>query len=469
MNKKVVSRLLVACCIVTASMSVNLVSNAALPFFSTEKGEVPSLAPMLDKATPAIVSISVEGTQVSRQQVPEMFKRFFGGTDEQVQERPFKGLGSGVIIDAKKGYVVTNNHVVDNADEIIVKLTDGREFKAKKLGADEQSDIALLKIEPDALAAMPLANSDELRVGDFVVAIGNPFGLNQTVTSGIVSALGRSGLNIGGYENFIQTDAAINRGNSGGALVSLRGELVGINTAIFGPNGGNVGIGFAIPSNMMKNLVDQIIEFGEVRRGLLGIMGQDIDSGLADAMNLDVNQGAFVSEVSPDSAADKGGIQAGDIIIEINGRSVVSFQELRAKVASRGAGAKLELTILRKGKTEKINVVLGDATQNVVIAKEIHPALEGATLSNGKTKQGDSGIVISELISRSPATIIGLQDGDVIIGINRKKVDTVMQLRTELEDAKINFFTLYFLQRLLNAPAFKIEALGSYKKFSGSE
>ena len=357
MNKKVINRFFVACCIVTASMSVNLVSNAALPFFSTEKGEVPSLAPMLDKATPAIVSISVEGTQVSRQRVPEMFKHFFGGTDEQVQERPFKGLGSGVIIDAKKGYVVTNNHVVHNADEIIVKLTDGREFTAKKLGADEQSDIALLKIEPDALAAMPLANSDELRVGDFVVAIGNPFGLNQTVTSGIVSALGRSGLNIGGYENFIQTDAAINRGNSGGALVSLRGELVGINTAIFGPNGGNVGIGFAIPSNMMKNLVDQIIEFGEVRRGLLGIIGQDIDSGLADAMNLDVNQGAFVSEVSPDSAADKGGIQAGDIITEINGRAVVSFQELRAKVASRGAGAELELTVMRKGKREKIDVV----------------------------------------------------------------------------------------------------------------
>ncbi|WP_436836569.1 DegQ family serine endoprotease [Paraglaciecola arctica] len=417
-------------------MSLSLVSHAALPFFSKDKDEVPSLAPMLDKATPAIVSISVEGTQVSRQRVPEMFKHFFGGTDEQVQERPFKGLGSGVIIDANKGYVVTNNHVVDNADEIIVKLTDGREFTAKKLGADEQSDIALLKIEPDALSAMPLADSDELRVGDFVVAIGNPFGLNQTVTSGIVSALGRSGLNIGGYENFIQTDAAINRGNSGGALVSLRGELVGINTAIFGPNGGNVGIGFAIPSNMMKNLVDQIIEFGEVRRGLLGIIGQDIDSGLADAMNLDVNQGAFVSEVAPESAADKGGIQAGDIITEINGRAVVSFQELRAKVASRGAGAELELTVMRKGKSQKINVVLGDATQNEVIAKEIHPALEGATLTNGKTKQGDNGIVISEIVARSPASRIGLQDGDVIIGVNRKKVDTVVQLRTELEDAK---------------------------------
>jgi len=433
---KVVNRFLVACCVVTASMSVSLVSSAAIPFFSSDNSEIPSLAPMLDKATPAIVSISVEGTQVSRQRVPEMFKHFFGGTEEQVQERPFKGLGSGVIIDAKKGYVVTNNHVVDNADDITVKLTDGREFKAKKLGSDDQSDIALLKIAPDALIAMPLSDSDELRVGDFVVAIGNPFGLNQTVTSGIVSALGRSGLNIGGYENFIQTDAAINRGNSGGALVSLRGELVGINTAIFGPNGGNVGIGFAIPSNMMKSLVDQIIEFGEVRRGLLGIMGQDIDSGLADAMNLDVNQGAFVSEVSPDSAADKGGIQAGDIITEINSRAVASFQELRAKVASSGAGAKLELTVLRKGKRERLNVVLGDATQNVVVAKEIHPALEGATLTNGKSEQGDNGVVVSGIAPRSPASRIGLKDGDVIIGINRKKVDNLVQLRTELEEAK---------------------------------
>jgi Do/DeqQ family serine protease len=433
---KVVNRFLVACCLATASMSVSLVSSAAIPFFSNDNSQIPSLAPMLDKATPAIVSISVEGTQVSRQRVPEMFKHFFGGTEEQVQERPFKGLGSGVIIDAKKGYVVTNNHVVDNADEITVKLTDGREFKAKKLGSDDQSDIALLKIDPDALIAMPLSDSDELRVGDFVVAIGNPFGLNQTVTSGIVSALGRSGLNIGGYENFIQTDAAINRGNSGGALVSLRGELVGINTAIFGPNGGNVGIGFAIPSNMMRSLVDQIIEFGEVRRGLLGIMGQDIDSGLADAMNLDVNQGAFVSEVSPDSAADKGGIQAGDIITEINSRAVVSFQELRAKVASKGAGAKLELTVLRKGKREKLNVVLGDATQNLVVAKEIHPALEGATLTNGKSEQGDNGVVVSGIGLRSPASRIGLKDGDVIIGINRKKVDNLVQLRTELEEAK---------------------------------
>jgi Do/DeqQ family serine protease len=417
-------------------MSINLSANAAIPFFSTDKNQVPSLAPMLQEATPAIVSISVEGTQVSRQRVPEMFKHFFGGPNEQVQEKPFRGLGSGVIIDAKKGYIVTNNHVIDNADEITVTLTDGREFIAKNLGVDPQSDIALLQIEPEALKAVPLADSDELRVGDFVVAIGNPFGIGQTVTSGIVSALGRSGLNIGGYEDFIQTDAAINRGNSGGALVNLKGELVGINTAIFGPNGGNVGIGFAIPANMMKNLVDQIIEFGEVRRGLLGIIGQDIDSGLAEAMNLKVNKGAFVNEVSAESAAEKGGIEAGDIITEIDGKAIDSFQELRAKIASRGAGSKLELTILRQGKSMKVNVTLGDATQATVAAKEIHPALEGAVLANGETEKGDSGVIISEIEARSPAARTGLQEGDVIIGVNRKRVDTLAKLRSHLDEAK---------------------------------
>lgn len=432
---KVVNRFLLGSSLVIGSLFLGATASAGIPFFSND-GEIPSLAPMLKETTPAIVSISVEGTQVSTQQVPEVFRHFFGGQGPQVQERPFRGLGSGVIIDADKGYVVTNNHVVDNADEITVKLTDGRELKATKLGADEQSDIALLKIEPEDLIAVPLANSDKLLVGDFVVAIGNPFGLNQTVTSGIVSALGRSGLNIGGYEDFIQTDAAINRGNSGGALVNLRGELVGINTAIFGPNGGNVGIGFAIPSNMMKNLVDQIIEFGEVRRGLLGILGQDVDAGLSEAMNLDVNKGAFVSEVSPESAAEKGGIEAGDIITKVNGKQIGSFQELRAKIGSMGAGAKVKLTLLRKGKKQDVTVTLGDATATVVEAKEIHPALEGATLANGNTARGSSGVEITELENRSPAARVGLQEGDVLVGVNRNRINNVTELRAILDDAK---------------------------------
>ncbi|MCW8109468.1 DegQ family serine endoprotease [Alteromonas ponticola] len=435
MNKRFRQMLMVSG-LVVGTFGLQLHASAALPFFSNDKdSEVPSLAPMLEKATPAVVSIAVEGTQTARQQVPEMFRYFFGGPQEQVQERPFRGLGSGVIIDAEKGYVVTNAHVVHNADEITVKLTGGRVFKAKKLGEDQQSDIALLKIDANDLTDLPIANSDKIRVGDFVVAVGNPFGLSQTVTSGIVSALGRSGLNIGGYEDYIQTDAAINRGNSGGALVNLKGELVGINTAIFGPNGGNVGIGFAIPSNMMKSLVDQIAEFGEVRRGLLGILGSDVDAGLAEAMNAKVNIGAFVSEVQPDSAAEKAGLQAGDIITAINGRNLHSFAELRAKIASMGAGAEVQLTILRKGDKKNVEVVLDDATQSEVTAAQIHPALEGATLMNGDDGAGNAGVQVSELQRNSPAARIGLQEDDVIIGVNRNRVTTVSEFREALDSA----------------------------------
>jgi serine protease DegQ len=328
---------------------------------------------------------------------------------------------------------VTNNHVVDNADDITVKLTNGREFKAKKIGADEQSDIALLKIDAKDLIELKLSDSDTLRVGDFVVAIGNPFGLSQTVTSGIVSALGRSGLNIGGYEDFIQTDAAINRGNSGGALVNLRGELVGINTAIFGPNGGNVGIGFAIPSNMMQNLVNQMIEFGEVRRGLLGVMGQDVDAGLAEAMNAEVNIGAFISEVQPESAAEKAGLQAGDIITAVNGRDIAGFRELQAKISTMGAGAKVDLTVLRKGDKKVVAVTLGDARNASVTAAEIHPALEGATLTN---QTDNSGVLVSEVARNSPAARLGLQDDDMIIAVNRLRVSNLGELRSALDNSK---------------------------------
>ncbi len=435
---RAVNRIVAASVLLAGSVGFSMHASAALPFFSSDKQAVPTLAPMLERTTPAIVSIAVEGTQVSRQEIPEMFQHFFGAPKEQVQERPFKGLGSGVVIDAEKGYVVTNNHVVENADDITVKLTDGREFKAKKLGADEQSDIALLKIDAEDLTAVPLANSDEVRVGDFVVAVGNPFGLSQTVTSGIVSALGRSGLNLsqGGYENFIQTDAAINRGNSGGALVNFNGELVGINTAIYGPNGGNVGIGFAIPTNMMKNLVDQIIQFGEVRRGLLGILGQDIDSGLAEAMNLDVSKGAFINEVTPDSAADKAGLQAGDIVTEFDGRVIQSFNELRAKVGSLGAGTEVSLGILRKGEKQTVKVTLGDAKAAEVSADNLHEALQGATLSNATDDQGVAGVQVTELAKRSPAAMIGLRENDLIVGVNRNRVTSLAELRDALDDAK---------------------------------
>ena len=434
------SKLLSLVSVLALVAGVSIKANAAIPFFSNND-EQPTLAPMLERTLPAVVSITVQGTQVQRQRVPKTFKYFFGPNvpDEQVQERPFRGLGSGVIIDAKKGYVVTNNHVIDNANEIRVKLNDGREFLAKKLGADERSDIALLQIEPDNLIALPLADSDELRVGDFVIAIGNPYGLGQTVTSGIVSALGRSGLNIEGIEDFIQTDAAINRGNSGGALVNLDGELVGINTAIIGP--GNIGIGFAIPANMMKSLVDQILEFGEVRRGLLGIRGGPLTGDLAEAMNLDVSQGAYVNEVTPDSAADQAGIQAGDVIVAINGKRIRTFNELSAKIATAGAGSKVTLTLVREGKEIRVTATLGDYQQANVAATDMHPALEGATLNNGETDKGQAGIVVAELAQRSPAAMTGLQEGDVIVGVNRKRVTNLAEMREHLnEDARV--FTL---------------------------
>lgn len=432
---KVLRRVVLVSGVVAGSLGFAMNSQAALPFFSTDKAEVPSLAPMLEQATPAVVSIAVKGTQTSTTRVPEMFRYYFGGPREQVQEKPFQGLGSGVIIDAEKGYVVTNNHVVANADEITVQLTDGREIEAKKVGAAPESDIALLQIQSDDLVALPLSNSDELRVGDFVVAIGNPFGLSQTVTSGIVSALGRSGLNIGGYETFIQTDAAINRGNSGGALVNLHGELVGINTAIFGPNGGNVGIGFAIPSNMMKNLVDQLIEFGEVRPGLLGISGSDLDSSLADAMKSDIKRGAFVNEVSDDSAASKAGIQAGDIIIAVNGKALTNFQQLRAKIASMGAGAEVELTIVRKGEQIDVMAVLDSgAQQATVAAKELHPALEGASFESGADEAGNAGVLIADVERGSPAFAVGLRNGDIIVSVNDQRVKNVGELQSAFEE-----------------------------------
>lgn len=407
------------------------ISQAAIPQ-SVEGQPIPSLAPMLERTTPAVVSVAVTGTHVSKQRVPDVFRYFFGpnAPQEQVQERPFRGLGSGVIIDAEKGYIVTNNHVIDGADDIKVGLHDGREVKAKLIGTDSESDIALLQIEAKNLVAIKSSNSDDLRVGDFAVAIGNPFGLGQTVTSGIVSALGRSGLGIEMLENFIQTDAAINSGNSGGALVNLNGELIGINTAIVAPGGGNVGIGFAIPANMVKNLVAQIAEHGEVRRGVLGISGRDLDSQLAQGFGLDTQHGGFVNEVTAGSAAEKAGIKAGDIIVSVDGRAIKSFQELRAKVATMGAGAKVELGLIRDGDTKTVKVTLGEASQTTeAAAGAVHPMLQGASLENSA-----KGIEITEVAQGSPAAMSGLQKGDVIVGINRSAVKDLKSLKAQLKD-----------------------------------
>ncbi len=418
-----------------SSVLTPLQATAALPL-SVNGQQLPSLAPMLEKVTPAVVSIAVEGKQVQTNRIPEQFQFFFGPDFpmEQRRERPFRGLGSGVIIDASKGHIVTNYHVIKGADEIRVRLYDGREYDAELVGADEMADVALLKLEQAKnLTQINIADSDKLRVGDFTVAIGNPFGLGQTVTSGIVSALGRSGLNVENFENFIQTDAAINSGNSGGALVNLNGELIGINTAILGPNGGNVGIGFAIPSNMMKNLTEQILEFGEVKRGMLGVQGGEVTSELAEALGYESSKGAFIGQVVPDSAADKAGLQAGDIIVSVNGKSINTFSELRAKVATLGAGKKITLGVVRDGKTKSFNVTLGEATSIRAKAENLHDGLKGAELSNTTPSDEVQGVKVTSVTENSAAAQYQLKEGDIIIGVNRQRVRNLAELRSIVE------------------------------------
>ncbi|MFS1420153.1 Do family serine endopeptidase [Vibrio splendidus] len=425
---------LLALSVLTLSLSsiiTPIQATAALPL-SVGNEQLPSLAPMLEQVTPAVVSIAVEGKQVQRQQIPEQFQFFFG--PEQTRERPFRGLGSGVIIDAKKGHIVTNYHVINGADDIKVKLHDGREYDAELIGGDQMSDIALLKLEEAKnLTQIKVADSDKLRVGDFSVAIGNPFGLGQTVTSGIVSALGRSGLNLENFENFIQTDAAINSGNSGGALVNLNGELIGINTAILGPNGGNVGIGFAIPSNMMTNLTEQILDFGEVKRGMLGVQGGEVTSELAEALGYESSKGAFVSQIVPDSAADKAGLKAGDIIVSINGKRIDTFSELRAKVATLGAGKQIELGVVRDGKSKTFDVTLGESTNNKTQAEKLHEGLAGAELTNTTESDSATGVKVSSVAQGSPAEAYQLLKDDIIIGVNRQTVKNLAEFRKILE------------------------------------
>ncbi|MCE9993828.1 serine endoprotease DegP [Enterobacter asburiae] len=422
--------------------------------------QMPSLAPMLEKVMPSVVSINVEGsTTVNTPRMPRNFQQFFGdnspfcqdgspfqsspfcqgggaGDDSQGgngggQQQKFMALGSGVIIDAAKGYVVTNNHVVDNASTIKVQLSDGRKFDAKVVGKDPRSDIALIQIQdPKNLTAIKLADSDALRVGDYTVAIGNPFGLGETVTSGIVSALGRSGLNAENYENFIQTDAAINRGNSGGALVNLNGELIGINTAILAPDGGNIGIGFAIPSNMVKNLTAQMVQYGQVKRGELGILGTELNSELAKAMKVDAQRGAFVSQVMPNSSAAKAGIKAGDVITSLNGKPISSFAALRAEVGSMPVGSKISLGLLRDGKPVNVSLELQQSSQNQVDSSSIFSGIEGAEMSN---KGDDKGVVVNNVKANSPAARIGLKKGDVIMGANQQPVKNIAELRKILD------------------------------------
>ncbi|MFZ5157492.1 serine endoprotease DegQ [Enterobacter hormaechei] len=416
------------------SLSASFPASAALPSQVPGQEAIPSLAPMLEKVLPAVVSVQVEGTARQSQRIPEELKKYFGEDAPDQQAQPFEGLGSGVIIDAAKGYILTNNHVISQADKISVQLNDGREFDAKLIGGDDQSDIALLQVQnPSNLTQIAIADSDKLRVGDFAVAVGNPFGLGQTATSGIVSALGRSGLNLEGLENFIQTDASINRGNSGGALLNLNGELIGINTAILAPGGGSIGIGFAIPSNMAKTLSQQLIQFGEVKRGLLGIKGMEMSADIAKAFKLNVQRGAFVSEVLPNSGSAKAGVKSGDIIVSLNDKPLSSFAELRSRIATTEPGAKVKLGLIREGKPLTVEVTLDKNTSSSASAEQISPALQGATLSDGQLKNGTKGITVTTVEKSSPAAQAGLHQDDVIVGVNRTRVQSIAEMRKVLE------------------------------------
>ena len=422
---------------------------AAMPSQVPGQGALPSLAPVLEKVLPAVVSVQVEGTAVQGQKVPEELKKYFGEEmpdQPQQQPQPFEGLGSGVIIDAAKGYVLTNNHVINQAQKINVQLNDGREFEAKLIGGDDQSDIALLQLQNASnLTQIAIADSDQLRVGDFVIAVGNPFGLGQTATSGIVSALGLSGLNLEGLENFIQPDASINRGNSGGALLNLNGELIGINTAILAPGGGSVGIGFAIPSNMAQTLSRQLIQFGEIKRGLLGIKGTEMSADIAKAFNLNVQRGAFVSEVLPNSGSAKAGIKSGDVIVSLNGKPLSSFAELRSRIATTEPGAKVKLGLLRDGKPMDVEVTLDKSTSSSASAELISPSLQGAELSDGQLKDGTKGITVGNVEKGSAAAQAGLHKDDVIIGVNRDRVQSIAEMRKVLE-AKPSVMALHIVR-----------------------
>lgn len=409
-------------------------THAALPLQS-EQG-LPTLAPLMEKVTPAVVNISVLSRSPAEQNPlfrDPFFRRFF---DLPEQPRPQMSAGSGVIVDSEKGYVLTNYHVVENATEITVRLKDRRRLKAKLVGSDRGTDIALLRIEASNLTALPFGDSDTLRVGDFVAAIGNPFGLGQTVTSGIVSALGRSGINIEGYEDFIQTDASINPGNSGGALVNLKGELVGINTAIIGPSGGNVGIGFAVPSNMARIVMDQLARYGAVRRGRLGIVIQDLTPDLAKGLGTSESEGAVITQVEPSSPADKAGIRTGDVVVEVNGHHVRNSADLRNRIGLVRVGEKVELIIYRDGKRKIITAqVVADSssgTGSAFVERNLGGASFGA-IEPGMPQYGRiEGVLIADVDRGSPAWQHGLRKGDIVLAINKQRVKDVEDLKQAL-------------------------------------
>jgi len=435
MRIRAFARLFTAGFVLIATLATASPALAGIPPVDSQGQPVPSLAPMLKRVMPAVVNV------YTRKRVPvrenplfadPLFRQFFNLPPhaQQPRERFARSLGSGVIIDAKHGYILTNNHVVANADQISVTLHDGRSFPAKLVGADKASDIAVIQIKAKDLTSLPVGNSDNLRVGDFVVAIGDPFGIGQTATSGIVSALGRTGLGIEGYEDFIQTDASINPGNSGGALVNLRGHLVGINTAILSKSGGNVGIGFAIPVNMAREVMNQLIKYGHVRRGQLGVMAQNLTPNLAAAFGLKQGHGAVVSRVLRDSPAAKAGVETGDIVVAVNGHNVRDAADLRNTIGLLRVGQTVKLGLLRRGKPVSVDVRIEAPRNGIVHGEEVNRALAGATLTNNRDEQGNAaGVTVAKVAPGSPAWDAGLRNGDIISEANHQPVSDIATLR----------------------------------------
>lgn len=422
--------------LVASGLVLQPTAHADLPAFFGGQA-TPSLAPMLQKAMPGVVNISTK-TQIEVAQHPLLrdpaFRQFFDIPYSAPQKRETSSLGSGVIVDAHKGYVITNNHVIDKADEILVTLKDGRHLSAKLIGADPQSDIAVIQIKADNLTALPIADSASLQVGDFCVAIGNPFGLGQTVTSGIISALGRSGLGIEGYEDFIQTDASINPGNSGGALVNLRGELIGVNTAIIAPGGGNVGIGFAIPSNMATQIKDQLIEHGEVKRGLLGVSIQDLTPELAQAFQIKESHGAVVAAVQPDSPANRAGIEPGDVVLSINGRQIRNSADVRNTIGLLKVNDEVDVEVIHAGERVTRTAKIAAPKLQQVEGQRVHPRLAGVLLRSTGPNDRIQGIQLERVHKASYAWGAGLRPGDVITMVNRQPVHSVSELESLLAD-----------------------------------
>ena len=418
---------------------------AAVP--AADAAPMPTLAPMVKRVSPSVVNIATRGTikeQPGRNPLLDdpFFRRFFDvPQDSKPRERQFQSAGSGVIVDAKNGYIITNHHVVENASEITITLLDNRTFSAKVIGSDEGADVAVLQAKQPNLTAMPLGDSAKLEVGDYVVAIGNPFGLQHTVTAGIVSALGRSGINpeSNGYEDFIQTDASINPGNSGGALVNLRGELVGVNSAILSRTGGNIGIGFAIPVNMVRSVMDQLIKYGQVKRGVLGVQLYSVNADIAKEFGLTETTGALVAGVAQGSAAERAGIKTGDIITSLNGVTMKSSGELRNAIGMLHVGDKVDLGLLREGKPRKVTALIAERSEEHTevespSAADIHRGLDGADLADAPD---GSGVVVIKVQEASAAAQAGIRANDVIVGVGRTPVSNMKSFSEAVKGASV--------------------------------